>query len=176
MRSTEQTEIFIGAKLICIALGLYEGGKVYFREPWIACFIPVNCQCNHLGFYSSWNVIFVIAVSTGRPPSVSGGRCWLKSEQRSFVIYRRNTHVAKCRLFSQTGRPTAVGSVSVRLGVSPFSSVSFQRLGAGSGAQEVSKHAILAIFRFLCGLVSHKKCWPATFKRNLQLLLFPPKF
>ena len=23
---------------------------------------------------------------TGRPPSVSGGRCWLKSEQRSFVI------------------------------------------------------------------------------------------
>ena len=29
---------------------------------------------------------------TGRPPSVSGGRCWLKSEQRSFVIYRRNTY------------------------------------------------------------------------------------
>ena len=30
--------------------------------------------------------------TTGRPPSVSGGRCWLKSEQRSFVIYRRNTY------------------------------------------------------------------------------------
>ena len=29
---------------------------------------------------------------TSRPPSVSGGRCWLKSEQRSFVIYRRNTY------------------------------------------------------------------------------------
>ena len=28
---------------------------------------------------------------TGRPPSVSGGRCWLKSERRSFFIYRRNT-------------------------------------------------------------------------------------
>ena len=30
--------------------------------------------------------------STGRPPSVSWGRCWLKSEQRSFVIYRGNTY------------------------------------------------------------------------------------
>ena len=29
---------------------------------------------------------------TGRPRSVSGGRCWLKSEQQSFVIYRRNTY------------------------------------------------------------------------------------
>ena len=29
---------------------------------------------------------------TGRPPYVSGGRCWLKSEQRSFVIHTRNTY------------------------------------------------------------------------------------
>ena len=34
----------------------YEGGKGYFREPWITCFIPRE-------FYSSWNVILVIAVS-----------------------------------------------------------------------------------------------------------------
>ena len=30
--------------------------------------------------------------TTGRPPSVSDCRCWLKSEQRSFVIYRRNIY------------------------------------------------------------------------------------
>ena len=30
--------------------------------------------------------------TTGRPLSVSGCLCWLKSEQRSFVIYRRNTY------------------------------------------------------------------------------------
>ena len=33
-----------------------------------------------------------VDVTTGRPPSVSGRRCWLKSEQRYFVIYRRNTY------------------------------------------------------------------------------------
>ena len=32
------------------------------------------------------------AFTTGRLPSVSGGRCSLKSEQQSFVIYRRNTY------------------------------------------------------------------------------------
>ena len=31
-------------------------------------------------------------ITTGRPPSFSGGRCWLKSEQRSFVMYRRNIY------------------------------------------------------------------------------------
>ena len=30
--------------------------------------------------------------TTGRPPSVSGGHCWLKPEQWSFVFYRKNTH------------------------------------------------------------------------------------
>ena len=37
-------------------------------------------------------IIFWPQYITGRPPSVSGGRCWLKYEQRSFVIYRRNTY------------------------------------------------------------------------------------
>ena len=54
MRSTEQTEILIGAKLICIALGLYEGGKLYFREPWIACFIP-----HELSVLSPWFLFLV---------------------------------------------------------------------------------------------------------------------
>ena len=30
--------------------------------------------------------------TTGRPPSVSGGRCWLKPEQWSFVFYWKNTY------------------------------------------------------------------------------------
>ena len=54
MRSTEQTEILIGAKLICIALGLYEGGKLYFRETWIACFIP-----HELSVLSPWFLFLV---------------------------------------------------------------------------------------------------------------------
>ena len=54
MRSTEQTEILIGAKLICIALGLYEGGKLYFRQPWIACFIP-----HELSVLSPWFLFLV---------------------------------------------------------------------------------------------------------------------
>ena len=35
-----------------------EGGKGYFREPWIAFFIS-----REMAFFSSWNVISVIAVS-----------------------------------------------------------------------------------------------------------------
>ena len=51
---------------------------------------------------------------TGRPPSVSGGRCWLKSEQRSFVIYRRNTYeqYGGCNLF-QNAEFKANFSISV---------------------------------------------------------------
>ena len=37
-------------------------------------------------------IFLLIPHTTGRPPPASGGRCWLKSEQRSFVIYRRNTY------------------------------------------------------------------------------------
>ena len=34
--------------------------------------------------------------TTGKPPSVSGGRCWLKSEQLSFVLYMNNAVAIIC--------------------------------------------------------------------------------
>ena len=46
----------------------------------------------HNVYLASFRRKFLTDLITGRPPSVSGGRCWLKSEQRSFVIYRRNTY------------------------------------------------------------------------------------
>ena len=39
--------------------------------------------------YWVYSKIIFFNATTGRQPSVSWGRCWLKSEQRSFVIYRK---------------------------------------------------------------------------------------
>ena len=68
---------------------------------------PQSAVCSpQSAFYTDriWNALLVIgwihqgprtrisALPAGRPPSVSRGCCWLKSEQWSFVIYRRNTY------------------------------------------------------------------------------------
>ena len=43
---------------------------------------------------------------TGRPPSVSGGRCWLKSEQWSFVIHRTVRNIPKFKDRASWSRDT----------------------------------------------------------------------
>ena len=66
-----------------------EGGEETTTLPRTGMFVwTANGRDTLIGGFESTRIPHI----TGRPPSVSGGRCWLKSEQRSFVIYRRNTY------------------------------------------------------------------------------------
>ena len=52
--------------------------------------------------------------TTGKPPSVSGGRCWLKSEQQSFVLYRRNTY-EQCGGYNLFHNPAVKANFSIKV-------------------------------------------------------------
>ena len=55
------------------------------------CWIQIRMEWRKMQWLSSVYLQERYSFSTGRPPSASGGRFWLKSEQRSFVIYRKTT-------------------------------------------------------------------------------------